>query len=199
MIFLAKLIKHRGVYSKDIKENTYEAIKMAIDDPKYLGVEFDIRETIDHEFVIFHNPTLKGKLIREYKFNELPKYIPRLKDILKIKTSKIFLIEIKNITTFTKFLNLLKKFSYQNIYVMSFSNALINKCLIKNRTYKVGILNYVINTEDNLKELDFVCILNNLLNDNLIKSLKDKEIFSYGLLSENTNYKYASVYYITEY
>ncbi len=196
---MAKLIKHRGAYSKDIKENTYEAIKMAIDDSKYLGVEFDIRETIDNEFVVFHNPTLKGKLIREYKFNELPKYIPRLKDILKIKTSKIFLIEIKNIMSFPKFLNLLKKFNYQNIYVMSFSNAIINKCLIKNRTYKVGILNYVINTEDNLRELDFVCILNNLLNDNLIKSLKDKEIFSYGLLSENTNYKYPNVYYITEY
>ncbi len=196
---MAKLIKHRGLYSKNIKENTYEAIKMAIDNPKYLGVEFDIRETIDHEFIVFHNPTLKGKLIREYKFNELPKYIPRLKDILKIKTRKIFLIEIKNITSFNKFLSLLKKYAYQNIYVMSFSNALINKCLITDRTYKVGILNYVINTDDNLKNLDFVCILNNLLNDNIIKSLKDKEIFSYGLISENTNYKYQSVYYITEY
>ena len=198
MIFLTKLIKHRGLSSLNVKENTYEAIFLALNNPQYLGVEFDVRETKDHEFIIYHNPLINGKPLYSLKYLELPKYIPRLKDILKIKSSKMFVIELKNIQSFPKLLTLLTKYQDKNIYVMSFSNTIINKCMKENKTYKLGILNYVFNTSDNLKDLDFVCVLNNLLNDNLIKSLKNKEIFSYGIINDDNNYKYENVYYITD-
>ena len=99
-----KLIKHRGLHNDQIKENTFDAILLAFKSDKYIGVEFDVRETIDHEFVIYHDPFYKDKLISDLNYNALPKYIPKLDDILKIKTNKIFLIEIKNIKSFDKFM-----------------------------------------------------------------------------------------------
>ncbi len=191
---MIKLIKHRGIHNNEIKENTYEAIKLALNSDKYIGCEFDVRETKDHEFIINHDSLYDGKLISNLSYNELPKYMPRLLDILKINSQKIFLIEIKNISSFSNFIKLLNKFKNKNIYVMSFSNNLINKINIENKTYKVGILNYVLNTTDNNK-YDFIAILNSLLNDNIINTLKNKEIFSYGLLEKH---KYKNVFYITD-
>lgn len=195
---MSKLIKHRGKSSKIIKENTYEAIKLALDDNKYLGVEFDIRETKDHEFIIYHNPILNNKLISSYLYRDLPKFISRLKDILNINSSKIFLIEIKNITSIDKFINLLKKYKDKNIYVMSFSNSIINKINKSNKTYKVGVLNYVLNTNNDIKKLDFLVILNSILDENIMSRLKGLEIFSYGVLESIEEYKYNNVYYIID-
>ncbi len=193
-----KLIKHRGFTSEFIKENTYEGILKAFLDYRYEGVEFDVRETLDHEFILCHDPIINNKLIKDIKYRDLPKYIPRLKDILKIKTRKIFLIEIKNITSFTKLISLLNKYKEKNIYVMSFSNKIINKLNVPSKTYKVGILNYILNTNNNLPDLDFVCILNNFLNSKLIHDLKPLEVFSYGLISSHPDYKYPLVFYIVD-
>ena len=189
-----KLIKHRGIHNDKVKENTYDAIKLALLDNNYIGCEFDVRETLDNEFIINHDPFYNGKSISNLNYQELPKYIPKLNDILKINTNKIFLIEIKNISSFNKFINLLKKYKNKNIYVMSFSNKLINKINVQDKTYKVGILNYILNSSDN-KNYDFVAILNSLLNDEVINTLSNKEIFSYGLLEKH---QYKNVYYITD-
>ena len=78
---------------------------------------------------------------------------------------------------------------------MSFSNSLIKKVDISNRSYKIGILNYVLNTNKDIEKLDFVCILNSLLNENILSLLKDKEVFSYGLREK---LKYQNVYYIVD-
>lgn len=190
-----KLIKHRGVHNETIKENTYDAVKLALLDEKYVGVEFDVRETKDNEFILFHNPLLNGKLISEYLYNELPKYIPRLKDILKIDSNKIFLIEIKSIQSISKFINLLNKYENKKIYVMSFSNNMIDKINKESRKYKIGILNYVLNTDNQIYNLDFVAILNSLINEKIMQNLKNLEIFSYGLFE---NFKYKNVYYIVD-
>lgn len=190
-----KLIKHRGLHDENIKENTYEAIKNALEDPQYCGVEFDVRETLDKEFIIFHNPLVNGKLISNTLYNDLPKYIPKLKDILKINSSKIFLIELKNIKHIDNLVNLLNKYAQKKLYVMSFSHNLINKVNKPNRKYKIGILNYVLNTNIDIQNYDFIGILNSLLNDSVIKTLKNKEIFSYGLLEKK---KYFEVYYIVD-
>ena len=191
---MIKLIKHRGVHNTQIRENTYEAIKMALESDKYIGCEFDVRETKDHEFIINHDPLYDGKLIENLNYNDLPKYMPRLRDILNINSNKMFLIEIKDIKSFPEFIKLLNKYAKRKIYVMSFSNNLINKINKENKTYKVGILNYLLKTEGNHK-YDFIAILNSLLNDNIINTLKDKEIFSYGLLEKH---KYEDVFYITD-
>ncbi len=195
---MKKLIKHRGSHNQYIKENTYEAIKKAFDDNLYVGVEFDVRETLDHEFVIYHNSLYKGKPISSIKYLELPKYIPRLRDILKIKTAKIFLVEIKEIKSIDKFIKLLNKYSSKKIYVMSFINSYIKKIDVVNRQYKIGLLNYVLNTEEYIKKLDFICILNNLLNKDIINNLNYLEIFSYGIIEKISKKEYSNVYYIVD-
>jgi len=195
VIFLYKLISHRGVYSKINKENTYEAIKLALKSSKYVGVEFDVRETKDCELVVFHDALYNNKLVSDTFYKDLPKYVPRLNDILKINSNKIFLIEIKNISNYQKMVNLINKYDTRKIYVMSFSNKIVNKLNIDNRKYKIGVLNYVLNTSDLIKELDFVGILNSLLNNDVISKLKGKEIFSYGLFKKK---KYKEVYYIVD-
>ena len=47
-----KNIIHRGITSKNIKENSYLAIKKAIKDKESIGVEFDIRLTKDKKIVL---------------------------------------------------------------------------------------------------------------------------------------------------
>lgn len=190
-----KFIKHRGIHNKEIKENSYDAILLALESDKYIGVEFDVRETKDHEFIIHHDPILNNKLISDTLYKDLPKYVPRLNDILKINSNKMFLIEIKNISSFDNFINLLEIYKNKNLYVMSFSNKLIEKVDREGRNYKIGILNYVLNTNKEIKKLDFVCILNSLLNDEIIRILKGHEIFSYGLFE---HLKFKDVFYIVD-
>lgn len=193
---MTKLIKHRGIHNKEIKENSYEGIKLALDNPNYIGVEFDIRETIDEEIILFHNSIYNNKLISKTYYKELPKYVPRLEDILKINSNKIFLIEIKNIEhCFKKFINILNKYKHQNIYIMSFYLNNIKKINVKDRTYKIGILNYVLNTNDYINKLDFIGILNSLINKELIEKLNNMQIFSYGLSEKK---KFNNIYYITD-
>lgn len=196
VILLAKLIAHRGKVNKYTMENTLDSIKNAFDDSKYIGVEFDIRVTKDQEFIVFHNPTFNNKLISETMYNELPKYVPRLKDVLKINTQKIFLIELKNINNlYSKFRKILAKYTNKNIYIMSFSNKIMKNLITVNRTYKIGILNYILNTTDLIQEIDFIAILNSLINEEIIAIFKDKEIFSYGLFE---HIKYENIYYIVD-
>lgn len=191
-----KLIAHRGIHDKGIKENSFFGIKKALDNNNYVGVEFDVRETLDNELIVYHDSLYNNKLISNTYYNELPKYVPRLQDILKINSNKIFLIEIKNISNnYEKFVNVLEKFKSRNIYVMSFSNKAINKINIENRNYKIGILNYVFNTTEDIKKLDFVGILNSLINEDVINNLKGLEIFSYGIFEKK---KYKDIYYIVD-
>ena len=71
-----------------------------------------------------------------------------------------------------------------------------NKKLDKlERSYKIGILNYVFNTNDYIKKLDFVGILNSLINEDILKILRNLEIFSYGLFNKMI---YKNVYYIVD-
>ena len=190
-----KLISHRGIFDKNIKENSYEAIKKALDSDNYLGVEFDVRETIDNELIVYHNVLYNNKLISKTRYNELPKYVSRLDDILKIDSNKIFLIEIKDINNYDRFLSLINKYCDKNIYIMSFSNKVIERINKENRCYKIGVLNYILNTSEFTKKLDFVGILNSLLNDDLIRKLKGIEIFSYGLFDKK---KFKDIYYIVD-
>lgn len=188
------LISHRGMYDKEIKENTYCAIKNALESNDYVGVEFDVRATLDNEFIIYHDNMFNKKLISNTLYKELPKYVPRLEDILRIKSDKIFLIEIKNINNkYDEFIKLLEKHKNKKIYVTSFSNKIIKKLDNRERKYKIGILNYVLNTSELVKDLDFVCVLNSLINKKIILSLKGKEIFSYGGF---LNKSYLDIYYI---
>ena len=93
---MAKYIAHRGIWNDKVKDNSYEAIYNGLNSDKYIGIETDIRITKDNVFIVYHNALYKGKLVKNLLYKEIKQDVPTLADILNIKTSKIFLIEIKD-------------------------------------------------------------------------------------------------------
>ena len=91
-------IAHRGIVNKIQKENTIPAFLGAINNPSYAGFELDVYTTKDKEFVVNHNPVIKGKFIWKYNYKELKnKGLVKLEEVLKLDTNKIILIEIKDL------------------------------------------------------------------------------------------------------
>lgn len=195
-----KFIAHRGLRSESIKENSINAFKNAINNPRFSGFEFDIRETKDKNFVVNHNAFIKDDLISLKSAKELKrKYnIPTLSEVLKLKTDKIFLIEIKNShISYANFIKIIKRFPNQNIYIMSFHNKVIHKLKEYNIKVKLGVLNYVFNSEEQY-QLDFICLLNNLATGKMVDYFKrhNIEVFIYGVLNENKDLNYQNTFYI---
>lgn len=181
-----KFIAHRGVVKGSIKENTMEAFIEAINNSNYEGFELDVRVSKDKEFVIHHNSFIDGKLVKNLDYKELKDLgVVRLKDVLKLKTKKKVFIEIKdfkiNLVELTKLLNRCKL----NIYLMSFDNTIIKQVSTFKRKFKVGILNYYLNSEDNYNYLDFICLLYLGINEKTINFFEKQniEVVLYGLPS----------------
>ena len=187
---MRKYIAHRGIYNKNVKDNSYEALVAGLKSDKYIGIETDLRVTKDNIFILYHNVIYNGKLINKLNYNEL-KNICKLEDILKIKTDKIILIEIKdfniNIKRLIKILNKYKR----NIMLMSFNSKVIKKIKEYTNKYKLGVLNYILNSDDEY-EFDFICLLDAIASDYIINSFKKRNIkvIIYAVINANKNYTY---------
>ena len=120
-----------------------------------------------------------------------------LKDVLKLKTDKIILIDIKDIKIdikkLTKLLNIYKD---KNIYVMSFFNSVLKK--FKNPNFKIGLLNYILNSTSTYS-YDFIGILYDVANKHMIDTLNKMniEVFLYAL-NKKDKFIYKDVYYIID-
>lgn len=196
------LIAHRGL-KKEASENTLEAFEKSINNTFYSGFECDVRTTKDHIFVICHNPIYKGKIISLTNYKEFKKdNLPTLENVLKLKTNKIMILEIKEINCDIDRLSIiLQKYDYQNIYVMSFYNKIINNLSLKNLKIKVGVLNYVLNSENDYQNYDFICLLENIMTPNLENyfTRQNKEVFIYGIHNlEKLTKEYKKSYFITD-
>lgn len=196
-----KLIAHRGIHSSKEEQNTVKSFIKAIKDERTSGFECDIRQSKDNVFLICHNPFINNKIIKYTNYKDLKKYkLPLLKNVLKLKTSKIKLLEIKDINLNINLLNkTLNKYNKNNIYVMSFINHNINKLDSLNHNYKLGLLNYKLNNKK-LYNYDFICLLNDFVNDEEINTYKRKniEVFIYGIRNNKINKKYKDVKYILD-
>src|SRR5574344_381924 len=189
-------IAHRGYVSSNIKENTLASFKSAIDSPKYGGFELDVRETLDHEFIITHDFLFKGNLINKTKLLDLElSGLTSLNELLKLNTDKLILVEIKDFKiNVSKLANSLNK-ANKNIYVMSFNEPIMKKILPYAKNFKCGLINYLFNRQNNYDNYDFIVLLNDTLTMN-IKDYFNKrniQIFSYGMSSKiiydnNINY-----------
>lgn len=170
-----KYIIHRGITSKDIKENSYTAIKKALKDKESIGVEFDIRLTKDHKIVLSHNSLINLNVIEETDYSDLIKnnYLTTLDKILDIDTNKIFLIDIKTNNNYKVFsdilMNTINKYN-KNIYLASFDKNIIK--YIKSK-YKKGIITLLYRRNN----YNFIITNYKLISNNKIKKIKDKEIF----------------------
>ncbi len=193
------LIAHRGLKKNNDKENTIPSFINAINDVNYVGFECDIWTTSDGYFVIHHSPIYKFKLISTSKLKEL-EGIPTLKDLLKLKSNKIFLIEIKDLSIdYEKLHQILINEKNKNIYIMSFHNKVIKKLANKERNYKVGYLNYVLNSENDYQEYDFICLLESVYTKNIHQFFMKQniEVFLYGI-HKDSSYNLKDLYFITD-
>ncbi len=178
-----KYIIHRGITSKDIKENSYTAIKKAIKDKESIGVEFDIRLTKDHKIVLSHNSLINLNVIEETNYSDLIKnnYLTTLDKILDIDTNKIFLIDIKTNNNYKVFgdilMNTINKYN-KNIYLASFDKNIIK--YIKSK-YKKGIITLLYKRNN----YDFIITNYKLISNNKIKKIKDKKIFLWTIHNNN--------------
>lgn len=185
-----KLIAHRGLWNKDVKDNSYEALKNGLESNKYIGIECDIRTTLDNKFIIYHNSLYNGSLVRNTYFKDL-KNISLLEDLLKIETDKIILLEIKERDiNKKKLLKLLNKYK-RNYYIMSFNNNVILELRDLNPNYKYGVLNYIFNSKSDY-DLDFICLLDGITTDKLIKNFTKRgiEVIIYGTIKLKKDVKY---------
>ena len=217
-----KIIAHRGIYDKKIGENTYLAITNAINNKFITGIEFDIRLTKDNKIVVIHDKTINRTsngfgIVENMTLKELQKYnfgkkqfyqtIPTLEKILSIKNNKILLIEIKinkNVNKFYKVLtDTIKKFPYQNIYLMSFNKTIIKKLKKKCNSAKVGFI-YLTNNINKYYKNDF-CVLNHIFIDKkkldiLIKEKKEIFLWTVNNFNDFQNLKkqinYSNIYCI---
>lgn len=191
-------IAHRGLVKKGIVENTIPAFLGAINSNEYAGFELDVYTSKDKEFIVHHDPLLDGKLVWNYEYKELRKKgVVKLEEVLKLKTDKIILIEIKDINLdINKFMKLLNKYKDKKIYVMSFFNSIIRK--FKKPTFKVGVLNFLLNSTSEYS-YDFIGILYDVATNHMIDSLKklNIEVFLYALNKED-KYTFNNVYYIID-
>lgn len=113
-----KIIAHRGLSSM-APENTIKAFELAGREQRFFGIECDIHETKDHQFVVMHDDHLNrmcgvDKKISELTLKELKKYkiksgnhidqypsekIPTFEEYLEICTyyDKVAVIEVKEV------------------------------------------------------------------------------------------------------
>lgn len=191
-------IAHRGLVNDDNHENTIQALRQALNSDKYIGVETDLRVTKDNYFVLVHDVIYKGKIVKYSNYDDL-EGVDRLEDLLRIKTNKILMIEIKDISIdLNKLVKMLNK-SKRNIYVMSFNRNVINSLNKYTRNFKIGILNYILNSNKEVLNYDFVCLLNDIITDDLINyfSKNNLEVFIYGIYKK-INYQNNLMYIVDE-
>lgn len=186
-----KFIAHRGLYNDDIGENTLSAIDNAFDNGFY-GVEIDLRKTKDNQIVLIHDSFISRVsngfgLVKNFTYNQLLKYnfgkkkierVPLLKNIISKYKERFFLLELKEKINIEE-LNLDNNNTY---YICSFNYSYINN-LPKSNKYKKGIINYVFNTNINLKNIDFIMILDYFMTDKVFEYYKKNniEVIIYGV------------------
>ena len=170
-----KFIAHRGVWNKNVKPNSYEAISNGLNSDKYIGIETDIRVTKDGVFILYHDALYNGSLVKNVLYKEIKDDTCKLEDILKIKSNKIFLLEIKDFQmNVISFLKLLSKYK-RNIMLMSFDNKIIERIRKETSNYKVGVLNYILNSDSDYN-FDFICLLDIISNNFVINSFKKNSV-----------------------
>ena len=185
-----KLIAHRGIWNKYVKDNSYKALLDAINNDKYIGIEFDVRTTLDKKFIVYHNILYKGNLVKNTYYKEM-KDILLLEDLLKINTNKLLLLEIKeNDIDKKRLLRLLNKYK-RNYYIMSFNTKVIKDLKNMDNKYKYGVLNYILNSDANYN-LNFICLLDGIATNNIINNFEKRgiEVIIYGTIKVNKNVKY---------
>jgi glycerophosphoryl diester phosphodiesterase len=92
---VSRVFAHRGAHLV-ARENTleafHEALALGVD-----GVELDVRKTSDGVLVVHHDPSVEGRPIGLSSAAQLPTYVPRLSDALRVLKGVTVNVEVKNL------------------------------------------------------------------------------------------------------
>lgn len=110
----AIVIAHRG-FTRDFPDNTLEAFRAAME-IGVDGVEFDVQETADGEFVVFHDDSIDGKSVSKMTLQDIGRVrvggscrIPTLHQALEVLgRGLVLLVELKQVRSLEVFLSLLR-------------------------------------------------------------------------------------------
>lgn len=192
------LIAHRG-NNNDLRENSKEAILLALKQDYIDGVEFDVRMTKDKKIVIIHDSLINfisngHGIVSKMTLRELKKYkfgntkIATLNEVLKnIKTDKKILIEIKQNNNKTEIVDIIykiiEKYQYLNIYLISFNYKIIKYIKDNYKSIKIGlIIGYKINENRLYNHFNINIVQYNYVNrintkkETFIWTINDKKI-----------------------
>ncbi len=205
---MTHLIIHRGIASKQYKENLLKSFKQSF--KKGYGIETDIHATKDNEFICFHDFTLnrifkKKSSVKNMEYSKIKKIsaqnkkpIPLLKDLLKTSKNKYSLfIEIK--PTFSKKLlqKLLKETSkFSKCIFISYQHKNIYNLLKIKSSTKVGLtfspsssVKTIIKKSNNRK-VDCLILNKFFLKNKKIQDLKIKKYY-YTIKTKSEFNKYS--------
>ena len=188
---MTKYIAHRGLWNETILPNSYQALLNGINSDKYIGIETDVRVTKDGVFIIYHDALYKGKLVRNTLYKDIKRDVCKLEDILKIKSDKVIMLEIKDFyMNVKKFIRLLNKYN-RNIYIMSFDTKVVERINKLKTYYKLGVLNYILNSDSDYN-YDFICLLDIVASNKVISSFKKRniEVIIYGVIKVTNDLTY---------
>jgi glycerophosphoryl diester phosphodiesterase len=192
---MAHLLIHRGIVSKQYKENLLKSFKQSF--KKGYGIETDIHATKDHQFICFHDFTLsrifkKKRSVKNMEYSTIRKIstqykkpIPLLKDLLKTSKNKYSLIiEIKPTLSKKLLQKLLKETSkFSKCVFVSFKLENIYNLLKIKNNIKVGLsfspptsVKTIIKKTNN-KKIDCIILDKFFLKNKSIQNLKIKKYY----------------------
>ena len=141
------IIAHRGASAYE-NENTVASYKKAI----ALGadmIEVDVRRTMDHILIAYHDDHIEGKRIRKLTYEEIRNIsrkqgfdVPTIEEILKYTSGKIRLdVELKEEGYEKEIMELILKFFKEDEFVItSFNDSSLRKVKDNYPNIKTGLL-----------------------------------------------------------
>lgn len=187
------VLYHRGKHSKEIKENTLEAFKGAIEDN--LSVELDVRITRDGKVVVSHDSNLKrvfgvDKVIEDSNYEEIKDYVPLFQDVLNLINNKIgLMVEVKSVKVGKleeEVYKILKKYEGRYV-VVSFNPLTLRYFRKKDSSIIRGQISY------NYKDSKYSPIFKFCLRNMWLNILSKPHFISYGI--DGCDYKLLNKYH----
>jgi len=140
-------IAHRG-FTKEFPDNTLAAFQAAIE-IGVGGIEFDVHETADSNFIVFHDAEIKGTNISDLSLAQIEKVklekkykIPTLEETLDLCRNRVkMLVELKQVRSLDRLLLLLRSRAVLNdVTIASFNPELMKKLSLLAPEMRRGII-----------------------------------------------------------
>lgn len=208
---IMKIIAHRGL-SSIAPENTLASFELAGKEQRFFGIECDIHETKDHQFVVMHDHNLLRMVnvdlnIKDLTLEEIRKYkissghgiknypneiIPTFEEYLELCVyyDKVAVIEVKEVhelTSLTNVINMIENHAGLKVVIISFNINYLKYIRALSETIELQLL--ADQTDDTIlydarvNRID-LSLWHELLTPDFVKKLK-KEGFKIAIFTVN--------------